>query len=358
MPIRGLTTNTQPRFPSLGILRKGDAAPKDAKGAITRPGQELAHFRFVSERPEVAKAFADAYGEQPTLVNVFLPYRTVDENFQTWKEIWSAGGLQHRCDGETMVRWRGADGNLHDDPKPCPYASVPNPGRDACTPIGRLACIVPELVRAGFVGFVTIQTGSINDIANMHASLTQAAELSRGDLRGIYFTVRRQKQAISTPGKEGKRVRRPKVMIQIEPAVEWARVQMAMYENVALGQQPEPRALPAPADATTGEIPMTDEERAALAEEAEFVAMNDDPMLDPDEAEPPEEPPAEEPGEFLEQARKDAVDRIERAVKAKGRAIDTKFKAYFQQQCGITWEQATLDTLNTFAESLTAKRAS
>jgi len=144
MPIKGLTTRNDitPRFRTLGKLRKG--GEKTPKGY----GPDLNHFRFTSDVPEIVEAFTAIYGEQPRAVNVYLPYETTEQNFATWKELWAASGLQHRCDGETMQIWLGKDGKYHRDPQPCP---------GGCDEVGRLEVIIPELIAAGFIGTVTLE---------------------------------------------------------------------------------------------------------------------------------------------------------------------------------------------------------
>ena len=53
------------------------------------------------------------------VLSVFLPYATADENFQAWMEEYRAGGLVRRCDGETCVFQRDAQGRAITAPTPC-----------------------------------------------------------------------------------------------------------------------------------------------------------------------------------------------------------------------------------------------
>ena len=109
-PIRGLT-NQQPQFPQIGQLRKGK---KDEQG---RP-IDLDYFRFTSEVPGVAETFNAIYGEEPRLINVFLPHQTTDENWDAWNEEYVASGLVHRCDGEFVVRYRNKQMGDYITPEP------------------------------------------------------------------------------------------------------------------------------------------------------------------------------------------------------------------------------------------------
>jgi len=264
MPIKGITDKgtLRARWPKLGTLRKGAARGKG-------PGQELAYFRFVSDRPEVVAAFQEAYGNPDTLY-VFLPYATIEENFATWREQWSAGGLIHRCDGETMVTWLDESKRYRHDPVPCPYASgaKPRTAEDpGCVPIGRLSVILPGLVQRGFPGVVTLITGSIYDMiaiqGALEATLEASSDPSRG-LRGIEFVLRRVPEEVSVVI-EGKRVRRRKYMVKLEPTADWLAAQLARAKALALAGG---QAVVEPLAADATECPEAEEEEE-LAEEYE-----------------------------------------------------------------------------------------
>ena len=109
MPIKGLT-NQAPQFPCVGELRKGS---QQSGGNM---GKDLTYFRFTSDIPEVMESFESAYDGEPRLINVFLPFRYVDDNWEAWQEEWVASGLRHRCDGEhgcDQRQWCGGrDGHV------------------------------------------------------------------------------------------------------------------------------------------------------------------------------------------------------------------------------------------------------
>jgi hypothetical protein len=222
MPIKRLADRVAPAFPCIGKLRKGDKRPEDGKGA----GKELPYWRFTSDNPAVVKAFTEAYGEQPTKLDVYLPFKAVTDNWGAWQEEWVSGGLIHRCDGETCVLWLQGNGTYSQEPKPCP---------GKCTPMGRLSVILPGLILRGHVGSVTMETGSINDILSIEACIRAIVD-ARGteDLRGVGFILRRVQQAISTPGDNGKRVRRKHWMVKLEPAAEWVTAQLEAARTTAL----------------------------------------------------------------------------------------------------------------------------
>jgi hypothetical protein len=214
MAIKRLTREAS--FPLIGKLRKGGVRPESGKA----PGKDLTYFRFDSDDAHATKCFTAAYGDQPAQVNVFLPHQTASQNFSCWQEAYVAGGLTHRCDGETCVIW--LDGKKYStEPKPCP---------GGCKEVGRLMVIIPELQR---FAYVTVETHSINDIIRLQENL-QAVEFLRGDLRGIPFILKRTPVEISTPTPDGKRARREKWLLSIEVDPVWASLQLEAMHRAAL----------------------------------------------------------------------------------------------------------------------------
>lgn len=214
MAIKRLTREAS--FPLIGKLRKGGVRPESGK----QPGKDLTYFRFDTDDAHAMQRFAAAYGNEPAQVNVFLPHQTAAANFSCWQEAYVAGGLTHRCDGETCVIW--LDGTKYrTDPKPCP---------GGCKEVGRLMVIIPELQR---FAYVTVETHSINDIIRLQENL-QAVEFLRGDLRGIPFILKRTPVEISTPTADGKRSRREKWLLSIEVDPVWASLQLEAMHRAAL----------------------------------------------------------------------------------------------------------------------------
>lgn len=220
MSIIGLT-DQQAALPIIGVLRKGERK----KG--NKPGKDLTYFRFTSEDQDALGVFNQAYPDQVSLrsINVFLPYKTTDENMDSWMEQWVAGGLVHRCDGKMVVLWRTDSGDYSTERHPC---------QGGCKQVGRLSAIIPEL---GRLATVTVLTTSIHDIINLTRQL-RSYEPINGDLRGIPFVLTRRREKISTPsGPNGKRARREKWLLSIETQPQWTRLQLAAMEHAAL---PEP----------------------------------------------------------------------------------------------------------------------
>ena len=215
MAIKRLQREAQ--FPNIGKLRKGGVKPETGN----RPGEDLTYFRFDSDDRRAEKMFHATYGDQPSTINVFLPHQTTEQNFSCWQEHWLAGGLQHRCDGETCVIWFDKDsGKYSTESKPCP---------GGCKEVGRLMVIIPELQR---FAFVTAETHSVHDIMRLTENL-QAVEYLRGDLRGIPFILKRTPVEISTPSvQNGKRATREKWLLSIEVDPAWAALQLeSMHRN-------------------------------------------------------------------------------------------------------------------------------
>lgn len=214
MAIKRLQRDAQ--FPNIGKLRKGGVRPESGKA----PGKDLTYFRFDTDDRRAETMFYAAYGEQPAQINVYLPLQTAAQNFTCWQEAYVAGGLTHRCDGETCTIW--LDGTKYrTDPKPCP---------GGCKEVGRLMVIIPELQR---FAYVTVETHSIHDIIRLQENL-QAVEFLRGDLRGIPFILKRTPVEISTPTQDGKRARREKWLLSIEVDPAWAALQLESMHRAAL----------------------------------------------------------------------------------------------------------------------------
>lgn len=254
--IAGLTTQRAVLPPTIGKLRKGGEKPENSK----RPGAELDHFRFTSKNEQDAQLLADftaAYGAQPQRIEVYLPSDEVDVVFDAWQEEWSASELKHRCDGQFVYERNRYTGEYERTNTPCPYADKAQKG---CKQIGRLAVLLPELLNAGHYGVVTVETHSINDIANIHRALTDFRNRF-GRLTGVPFYVFRYAESISTPsGSNGGRARREKWLVGVTPATEFVQKQLEQARQHALGNE-QPRAL------------LVDEDGVIIDGESEEVEM-------------------------------------------------------------------------------------
>lgn len=216
MGIHGITGELA-RYPRLGKLRKGDKKPE----AGNRPGRDLGEkLRFASDDPDLEQEWAEAFGGLSVEeLTVLLPYATVAECWQAWREEYGASALKTRCDGKNHVLWLDTTtGDYSDTPKPCPG--------DSCQAkeVGRLDLLVLGFPR---LGTVTLETTSLNDIRNLDGCLRLLA-MQSGDLTQIPLRLCRVVRNISRPkmqgGKRtGERVRSPEWLLHIEPSPAWVR---------------------------------------------------------------------------------------------------------------------------------------
>ena len=226
MPIKGYTDKGA-ALPKILDIRKGAK-----KTEASKPGADLDYFRAVGDT-ETMRAFAELFGDKPQAIEFMSPYNTMAETFEAWKEEYAAGGLKHRCDGVKTVRRQLPNGTYTDDPIDCP---------GGCKQVGRLNIVIPKLKR---FGIVTVHTTSIWDIISISQHLFMIESL-RGSLRGIPLILRRVKRSISTPsGSDGKRARRDKWLLSIEPSPKWVEMQLAAMEREALPPADSPLMLTA-----------------------------------------------------------------------------------------------------------------
>lgn len=205
MGIQGLT-GLGPRLPEIGKLFKG--APKETRSKNGKEyqvfGKELDHWRFESKNPLVARLFAEAFAEdggKPRHIPVFLPFASVDANFQAWKEAYTTSGIQHRCDDKTCVLWLDPiTKSYRTDPIPCPTLGMTKEEAKfaGCKAVGRLQIIIPALNQ---IGCVTVETHSKYDIRHLDQALHGYQTLRGGkpSLRDIPFVLSRVETEIDTP---------------------------------------------------------------------------------------------------------------------------------------------------------------
>jgi hypothetical protein len=279
MPIIGLTDRDQ-RLPIIGTLRKG--APKPTNG--NRPGNDLDHFRFVTDDPDVRADFKTAYGDIPRSIRVLLPHPTADENFTAWIEAWAKSGLLYRSDGETVVLHLTGKG-YSTKPKPDPKPDEDEDGKriDGSSYVGRLSLIIPELKR---LALVTALTGSKNDILNLTQNL-RAYEAIIGDLRKAPFILQRVLKEISTPAPKGKegRIRRKKWLLALTLDPQWQAERLEATAKLALASSVPDEAVIVEANDDAYYIPAEE-----LDEPNPFDDEPPPPPVDLAEPEPPPEP--------------------------------------------------------------------
>lgn len=267
MPIKGLTDRGV-AFPQIGNIRKGTKKEPVIDKATGKPrldqygnpvmmqGKDLPYFRVEFDEREVKAIarFNQLYPDgKPVAITVLLPFDDIERVWNPWREAYTAGALLHRCDGEyinyainpatgEIVIKNGLDAN--GNPVKCDLKDNPDK-RKRCKPTGRLSVIIPELER---LAYLIVHTTSIWDIAHISEQLAGAKEVNGKHIAGIPFILRRKWYQISTPDDKnnGKRIRRPKCLIDIEPDPEWVSRKLGAMK---LASMPQLAQIAAPVDA-------------------------------------------------------------------------------------------------------------
>jgi hypothetical protein len=263
MPIVGLS-DRRLAFPEIGKIRKGGKKPEGGIGA------DLKYFRveFDEQETAAAKTFTDKYGDKPCDINIVLPFNSIEDVWDAWMEAYTAGQLVARTDnqkyiflrdtktGDILVR-NGIDVATN---KERPYVPGEQVGTDyngkpvKCKSTGRLKIVIPELQR---LAYLTVLTGSKNDIANISGQLAAIEMFCRGlgkGLGGTPLVLRRRPHMISCPDPKdkSKRVRREKWLLSIEADPEF--VKRALLETKRLALPGNGLALPAPEGPDWGDL--------------------------------------------------------------------------------------------------------
>src|SRR3990167_6554598 len=148
MSIVGLTDRGM-AFPQIGDIRKGE--PKGEN----RPGKDLHWFRveFDATEKQAAQDFAALYGDEPNGIVIILPFDEIGLVWDAWREAYTAGAMNHRCDGENVVYAinpksgeivvRGGIDLATGQPVECKLKDFPDKTK-RCKPVGRLSVVIPQ----------------------------------------------------------------------------------------------------------------------------------------------------------------------------------------------------------------------
>lgn len=285
MPIKGLTDRGV-AFPQIGNIRKG------ARKETNKPGADLPYFRidFDEREVEAIAKFNTLYPDgKPTDIVIILPFDDIERVWHAWREAYTAGALQHRCDGEhvnyainpqtgeiVVKNWLDGKGNQ----VKCERQYLDNKTL-RCKPTGRLHVIIPQLER---LAYLVVHTTSIHDIGNISDQLAAIREMNGGHIAGIPLVLRRRPVEISTPsGTNGQRARRVKYLISIEADPEWVKSKLSAMRAAALPQIGKLPQIQAPISGPEWtEVGDDDDEDEPI--EAEPVAPTETPKTsEPDE---------------------------------------------------------------------------
>jgi len=275
MAIKGLTDRSA-TLPIVGMIRKGEK-----KTQANKPGADLTYFRLDTQDAGVQSMWNVLYPGEPREIEVVLPYKEIEDNFDAWMEKWVSGGLVHRCDGENVVVRRKKDGDYETFG---PGQGPACPG--GCKQVGRLSVLLPQVRR---MVTLTVLTTSKHDIKNLMSNLRSYYGI-RQNLRGIPFVLRRVRRKVSTPAAGGKRIRREKWFLQLEPGASWVGAQLGVMEADAFPQ----RVLGAVAGLIAAP-PVPDDNGDDEADWDEGVFDATDPDEDTEEQPAPQAEPAPEP---------------------------------------------------------------
>lgn len=291
--IDGITNTPEAAFPRLGLLRKGGPKRKVYSQKLKREvevvGEDLDHFRFVSDNQAATARFYEVYDtiEKQRAINVFLPFGTAGENLDAWMKEYGAGSLKVKCtrpkDGKDgIVLWQDDGGQFHEEPRQCQWPNC------ACKPYGVLTVIIPELVTVAGIGSVWMLTTSWNDCVELTKNLRAAENSARGigkDLRGIPFILSRRLADVSTPPHKSengqgnnKRVRDKKWMLHIEFHPAWVAMQLEAFKRLA--SPLESAQIEAPASSMN-------EFDQVFADDAEDEIIEAEPIEQPEPPAPP-----------------------------------------------------------------------
>jgi len=153
MPIKIL--QEQRRVYEVGRIRTGILVPNERRPGKTRP-EKLGVFRFTSRDQGALAEVARLYGGVPRPwadapvdeqweviteakeIGVMVP--PGPQSVSQWMELWSGGGCQRRCDGETEQR-RNVACLCKDTPGADP--------KDLCKPTTRVSLVLPDVPGLG-----------------------------------------------------------------------------------------------------------------------------------------------------------------------------------------------------------------
>jgi hypothetical protein len=318
MPIKGLTDRAM-SFPEIGRIRKG--APKEPN----KPGVDLNYFRVIFDEEEVdaAQLFNHVYGDEPSELNIRLPFNKADDVWDAWMEAYLAGGQVHRCNGDEV--WFHIDPltgekkvlegkavtsdadvfcQCRDGQPVAQYKNVKGKLTDLFSaPVGRLKVIIPELRR---FAFLTLTTTSQHDIANITAQLAGLQGI-HGKIAWIPLKLRRRPKSISVPMQGGKRQRMEKWLVSVEADPDWvdAKLIAAEFEATPSIEMLEGnfKELPAP---EAENIPTHDEITPFQPEAQDHPDLEDEIAQDKPapKQEPKPTPKAEKPADKLQEGQR------------------------------------------------------
>lgn len=219
MPIKTLSVQAR----ELGRIRMGQKVPAREEGK-TRPAK-LDTLRFTSRRRDLIELVAERLGGTSTewadapgearqwdlvtdadVVDVLLPQAPLSQ----WFELWTADGLQRRCDGERELTRN--DPNDQGPGRACVCPADPDARQaaaadgEACKPTSRLQLLIPWLPDIGVWLLVTHGYYAAAELAGVTQMLAVAGEQRGLEDRGAGLVIparlRLDRRTVKKPGQK------------------------------------------------------------------------------------------------------------------------------------------------------------
>lgn len=272
-PIAGLTDRNK-TFMCLAKIKKGAEITEDAQGKKSAP-RDLDHFRVVfkegKDKEKLEAAFLRLYGPKPISIDMRLPFKTVQENWDAFFTVYKTGGLyatagsfidsndvehlyweryRDPATSEVWIRNRRAVcpageefiNQPIDISKPIYFNAKNEPV--LLKPEGRLSLVVPGLAKidgepkVGYFDFTPTSARDIGTISAELAGIAYMAESVGKDITGIPMKLIRRKEEVTVRIKD-KLSRKFSWVVHIEVGGEWGGKALEVMEMLAL---PDPNA--------------------------------------------------------------------------------------------------------------------
>lgn len=284
MPILDLQQDAAPRLKRAGIIRLG-IKKKNARGVEYPSATE---YFVLKDAPGVE---AICKTDKPTRLNVMFPFNEIERNFPAWHQLWRAGGLVCRGNGERVeyainpetgeALVKGGRARITGDqcgmnlksghPVKCPGMEHDlYPRCLKCRPGAMLIVMMREMPR---LAYYQISTGSIHNIIKLTGQMRYLLEWL-GKLEGVPFILELRPEKISTPsGPNGKRARRVKHLLNLEVDPAWVEEMFKVMRARSLPGAPAPLALPEPHEPDTPPVSAATWSVEGLDDEPEWEAI-------------------------------------------------------------------------------------
>jgi hypothetical protein len=185
-------------LPEHGRIRTGIKSGRSMKALST--------FRFTSVDETAIRQLAQMYGGEPrpwhdskasppnqweviTNTDTIEVAVQPDSVFASY-ELWSGGGLQRQCDGETVTMWQASNRGLERMEEPC---ICDKQGMLECRPKTRMNLIIPQINFAGTWRYETSSEQALHTLPTMLNLIDQLQQMQGGLMRVTMHLVPKEK---------------------------------------------------------------------------------------------------------------------------------------------------------------------